>query len=135
VRTAPTFGRVLLERGLAVLTGIVDLRSEIRLLAGLDNRTLAIGADPFWSEITVPQGWPSRLEATRGGGGHHLLACAAGQPYAERSFEFGEPTLAAGPRQIPRICGVGADVVLAQGYRQANTSQLVRGLQVRTVNQ
>ena len=55
-QVVPTaFGRVLLERGPAVLNGAADLRSEIRLLAGLETGTLAIGAGPFPGETTVPR--------------------------------------------------------------------------------
>ncbi len=55
-QVVPTaFGRVLLERGPAVLNGAADLRSEIRLLAGLEKGTLSIGAGPFPGETTVPR--------------------------------------------------------------------------------
>jgi DNA-binding transcriptional LysR family regulator len=55
-RVVPTaFGRLLLERGPALLNSASDLRSEIRLLAGLDHGTLTVGAGPFPGESTVPQ--------------------------------------------------------------------------------
>ena len=47
------FGRVLLERGEAVLRREADLRREIQLLAGLEEGVLAIGAGPYASEISV----------------------------------------------------------------------------------
>jgi DNA-binding transcriptional LysR family regulator len=47
------FGRVLLERGEAVLKGEADLRREIRLLAGIEEGVLAVGAGPYASEISV----------------------------------------------------------------------------------
>jgi DNA-binding transcriptional LysR family regulator len=47
------FGRVLLERGESMLRSDADLRREIRLLAGLEVGTLAIGAGPFAGEISV----------------------------------------------------------------------------------
>jgi DNA-binding transcriptional LysR family regulator len=47
------FGRVLLERGESMLRSDTDLRREIRLLAGLEVGTLAIGAGPFAGEISV----------------------------------------------------------------------------------
>jgi DNA-binding transcriptional LysR family regulator len=54
-QVVPTaFGRVLLERGPALLNGVADLRGEIRLLAGLDKGTLSIGAGPFPGETSVP---------------------------------------------------------------------------------
>ena len=51
--TPTPFGRVLLERGEAVVTGESDLRREIRLLAGLEVGSLAIGAGPYASEVSV----------------------------------------------------------------------------------
>jgi len=47
------FGRVLLERGESILRSDADLRREIRLLAGLEVGSLAIGAGPFAGEISV----------------------------------------------------------------------------------
>jgi len=47
------FGRVLLERGESMLKSDDDLRREIRLLAGLEVGSLAIGAGPFAAEISV----------------------------------------------------------------------------------
>jgi DNA-binding transcriptional LysR family regulator len=47
------FGRVLLERGEAVLKGEADLRREIQLLAGIEEGVLAVGAGPYASEISV----------------------------------------------------------------------------------
>jgi DNA-binding transcriptional LysR family regulator len=47
------FGRVLLERGESMLRSDDDLRREIRLLAGLEVGSLAIGAGPFAGEISV----------------------------------------------------------------------------------
>jgi len=47
------FGRVLLERGESMLKSDDDLRREIRLLAGLEVGSLAIGAGPFAGEISV----------------------------------------------------------------------------------
>jgi DNA-binding transcriptional LysR family regulator len=47
------FGRVLLERGEAVLEREADLRREIQLLAGLEEGVLAVGAGPYASEISV----------------------------------------------------------------------------------
>ena len=41
------FGRVLLERGEALLGGEAELRREIQLLAGLETGLLAIGAGPY----------------------------------------------------------------------------------------
>jgi DNA-binding transcriptional LysR family regulator len=51
--TPTPYGRVLLERGEAVVTGESDLRREIRLLAGLEVGSLAIGAGPYASEVSV----------------------------------------------------------------------------------
>lgn len=47
------FGRVLLERGEAVLRSESNLRREIQLLAGLESGSLAISAGPMASEISV----------------------------------------------------------------------------------
>jgi DNA-binding transcriptional LysR family regulator len=47
------FGRVLLERGDAVLKSEATLRREIQLLAGLDLGPLAISAGPLASEASV----------------------------------------------------------------------------------
>jgi DNA-binding transcriptional LysR family regulator len=47
------FGRVLLERGEAVLRSEANLRREIELLAGLEEGSLAIGAGPYPAEISV----------------------------------------------------------------------------------
>jgi DNA-binding transcriptional LysR family regulator len=47
------FGRVLLERGEAVLRSEANLRREIQLLAGLESGSLAISAGPMASEISV----------------------------------------------------------------------------------
>lgn len=47
------FGRVLLERGEAVLRSEASLRREIQLLAGLESGSLAISAGPLASEISV----------------------------------------------------------------------------------
>jgi len=47
------FGRVLLERGEAVLRREADLRREIQLLAGMEVGVLAVGAGPYASEISV----------------------------------------------------------------------------------
>jgi DNA-binding transcriptional LysR family regulator len=47
------FGRVLLERGESMLKSDDELRREIRLLAGLEVGSLAIGAGPFAAEISV----------------------------------------------------------------------------------
>ena len=60
------FGRVLLERGPAVLNGAADLRSEIRLLAGLEKGTLSIGAGPFPGETTVPRALAELVRAHPG---------------------------------------------------------------------
>jgi len=47
------FGRVLLERGDAVLQREADLRREIGLLAALQTGTLVVGAGPYMSEESV----------------------------------------------------------------------------------
>jgi DNA-binding transcriptional LysR family regulator len=47
------FGRVVLERGESMLKSDDDLRREIKLLAGLEVGSLAIGAGPFAGEISV----------------------------------------------------------------------------------
>lgn len=47
------FGRILLERGAALLASEGDLRHEIKLLAGLEAGTLSIGAGPYPTEISV----------------------------------------------------------------------------------
>jgi DNA-binding transcriptional LysR family regulator len=60
------FGRVLLERGPAVLNGAADLRSEVRLLAGLEKGTLSIGAGPFPGETTVPRALAELVRAHPG---------------------------------------------------------------------
>jgi len=51
--TPTPFGRVLLEQGDAVLKREADLRREIRLLAGLEEGTLAVSAGPYLAETTV----------------------------------------------------------------------------------
>ena len=48
------FGRVLLERGDALLRNHASLHHEINALAGLEAGTLNISAGPFPSEISVP---------------------------------------------------------------------------------
>jgi DNA-binding transcriptional LysR family regulator len=60
------FGRLLLERGPAVLNGASDLRREIRLLAGLDKGTLAVGAGPFPGETAVPRALAELVRAHPG---------------------------------------------------------------------
>lgn len=52
--TPTPFGRVLLERGENLLSSEAELRREIRLLAGLEAGSLAIGAGPYASEIRSP---------------------------------------------------------------------------------
>ncbi len=47
------FGRVLLERGEALLRSEANLRREIQLLAGLESGSLAISAGPMASETSV----------------------------------------------------------------------------------
>jgi DNA-binding transcriptional LysR family regulator len=47
------FGRVMLERGEAVLRSEANLRREIQLLAGLESGSLAVSAGPMASEISV----------------------------------------------------------------------------------
>jgi len=47
------FGRVLLERGEAVLRSEANLRREIQLLAGLESGSLALSAGPMASETSV----------------------------------------------------------------------------------
>jgi DNA-binding transcriptional LysR family regulator len=47
------FGRVLLERSEALLSGEADLRREIQLLAGLEAGYLTIGAGPYPGEVSV----------------------------------------------------------------------------------
>ncbi len=47
------FGRVLLERGTAVLRSEATLRREIQLLAGLESGTLSVSAGPLPTEISV----------------------------------------------------------------------------------
>jgi len=47
------FGRIVLERGESMLRSDADLRREIQLLAGLEAGSLAVGAGPFPSEISV----------------------------------------------------------------------------------
>jgi DNA-binding transcriptional LysR family regulator len=47
------FGRVLLERSEALLSGEADLRREIQLLAGLETGWLTIGAGPYAGEVSV----------------------------------------------------------------------------------
>jgi len=47
------FGRILLERGAALLGSEADLRREIQYLAGLQSGSLAIGAGPYAIEIAV----------------------------------------------------------------------------------
>ena len=51
--TPTPFGRVLLDRGEDVVRSEADLRREIELLAGLETGSLAIGAGPYASEISV----------------------------------------------------------------------------------
>ena len=51
--TPTPFGRVLLERGEDVVTSESNLRREIQLLAGLEVGSLAIGAGPYASEVSV----------------------------------------------------------------------------------
>lgn len=51
--TPTPFGRVLLERGATLVSGEADLRREIQLLAGLEIGSIAIGAGPYASEISV----------------------------------------------------------------------------------
>lgn len=51
--TPTPFGRVLLELGEGLLSREAELRREIRLLAGLEAGSLAIGAGPYASEISV----------------------------------------------------------------------------------
>ena len=51
--TPTPYGRVLLEQGEAVLKRETDLRREIRLLAGLEEGTLAVSAGPYLAETTV----------------------------------------------------------------------------------
>lgn len=51
--TPTPFGRVLLERGENLLSSEAELRREIRRLAGLEAGSLAIGAGPYASEISV----------------------------------------------------------------------------------
>jgi DNA-binding transcriptional LysR family regulator len=66
-QVVPTaFGRALLERGPAVLNGMADLRSEIRLLAGLDKGTLSVGAGPFPGETIVPRALAELVRAQPG---------------------------------------------------------------------
>lgn len=60
------FGRLLLERGAALLGGEAELRREIELLAGLEVGTLVIGAAPFPAEISVAPAI-ARLIASRPG--------------------------------------------------------------------
>lgn len=48
-----SFGRVLLERGEALLRSQESLHHEIRALAGLESGTLSISAGPLASEISV----------------------------------------------------------------------------------
>lgn len=51
---APTvFGRILLERGAALLADEAGLRREIQQLAGLEAGELVVGAGPFSAEISV----------------------------------------------------------------------------------
>ncbi|MGA8053032.1 MAG: LysR family transcriptional regulator [Burkholderiales bacterium] len=47
------FGKLVLERGEALLAGEAGLRRELQLLAGLDTGTLAVGAGPYPTEISV----------------------------------------------------------------------------------
>jgi DNA-binding transcriptional LysR family regulator len=47
------FGRVLLERGGAVLASEASLRREIQLLAGLESGSLVVAAGPLASETSV----------------------------------------------------------------------------------
>lgn len=51
--TPTPFGRVLLERGEDVVRGEFNLRREIALLAGLEVGSLAVGAGPYASEVSV----------------------------------------------------------------------------------
>jgi len=50
---ATAFGRLLLERGAALLASEGDLRREIELLAGLETGNLSVGAGPYPAEISV----------------------------------------------------------------------------------
>jgi DNA-binding transcriptional LysR family regulator len=47
------FGRVLLERGAALLRGEADLRREIDLLAGLETGSLSVATGPYAGEVSV----------------------------------------------------------------------------------
>ena len=49
---ATSFGRLLLERGAALLAGEVALRREIQQLAGLEAGELVVGAGPFSAAIS-----------------------------------------------------------------------------------
>ena len=51
--TPTPYGRVLLERGEDVVRSESNLRREIGLLAGLEVGSLAIGAGPYASEVSV----------------------------------------------------------------------------------
>lgn len=51
--TPTPYGRILLDRGEAVLMREFDLRREIRLLAGLEEGSLTISAGPYLAETTV----------------------------------------------------------------------------------
>jgi DNA-binding transcriptional LysR family regulator len=47
------YGRLVLERGEAVLRSEMDLRREVRLLAGLGEGSLAVSAGPYMAEGSV----------------------------------------------------------------------------------
>jgi DNA-binding transcriptional LysR family regulator len=47
------YGRLLLERGAALLAGEAELRRELELLAGLESGTLVVGAGPYAMEVSV----------------------------------------------------------------------------------
>ena len=51
--TPTAFGRVVLERGEAVLQREADLRRELQLLAGMEIGLLTVGAGPYMAESTV----------------------------------------------------------------------------------
>ncbi|MFO1091624.1 MAG: LysR family transcriptional regulator [Hyphomicrobiales bacterium] len=47
------YGRIILERSGAIVTGFADLRRELDLVRNLDVGTLTIGAGPYPAEISV----------------------------------------------------------------------------------
>lgn len=57
------FGRVLLERGEALLRSHADLRRELKLLADLEEGSLAIGAGPYAAETSVAEAVARTLRA------------------------------------------------------------------------